>query len=279
MLCTVTRAETGDGELGIAFSRQEFGPADLNDVIAATQVWITQFMADIGRSEVASTYVFEDVDEAVRGVEQGRIDLLVIPPTQFLEARNRVELEPLMVSFVGGKQGHAFGLIARKGTTLQDLCGQDLLVHPTGAESLPILWLRSLLLDHDLPDPEACFGQIRQVDRVGSAVLPVFFGKIGACVVSLGSFETMRELNPQLGRELEVLELSAPIVSNIFCVPPSINEEFGDAMDTGLRSLGETPEGRQLLTLFGMPEMVHYRDEYLDLVKELQAYRLPAASP
>jgi phosphonate transport system substrate-binding protein len=176
---------------------------------------------------------------------------------------------PTLVPIIHGKPGYNYGLLCRTGADLDSLRGRELLVASAHAPELPRLWLDRLLGDSGRPRAATWFANVRHVDRLASAVLPVLFGDAAACVVTLGGFDTMREMNPQLGRDLQVLAVSQLLSPAVICVRPDIQAEFGDLLDAGMRSLHKEPEGRQILGLFGIERLVAFDDSHLDPVREL----------
>lgn len=264
-----TPGDALENVLDVGYSAQLFTEVDANDARAATHVWIQQFINGMGRTEDARTHLVRSVDETVQGVRQGALDVLVLLPVEFIEVRAQVDVVPMLVPLIAGRPGYTYGLLSRQGTDLGGLRGSDLLVASAHARKLPHLWVDSVLRQHHLPEAMNWFGEVRFVSKTSSAVLPVFFGDAGACIVTLGSFDTMREMNPQLGRELQVLAASQLLSPSVICAQRETFTAFGDVLDLGMRSLHQDPEGKQVLSLFGISRLVPYRDAYLDEVYDL----------
>lgn len=268
-----------DGVLDIGYSTQTFTEVDVNDALAATQVWVSRFMHSIGRLEGARTQVFDTVDEALSGVRTEQLDLLVLLPTEYLDLRAQVHLVPLLTS-AQGILGARFGILGRSGAEdVARMRDGRMLVAAGSSGNIPEMWLETVLAESSLPPAADHFREVSRVDRVTRAVLPVFFGQASGCVVNLNGYQTMVELNPQLGRELAVLHTSMPMPQAVICARPEINEAFGEILVEGMRSLHEDPEGRQVLSLFGIERLVHFQDEHLDAVRALRAQAVARVMP
>ena len=83
--------------------------------------------------------------------------------------------------------------------------------------SLAPVWSETILAREGLGSASGFYGQITTASKISQAVLPVFFRQLDACVVTRSGFETMVELNPQVGRQLKVLASSPPVVPVVFC--------------------------------------------------------------
>jgi len=260
-----------DQVLSVGYSAKLYTEVDVNDARAATHVWLKHFIERIGRTETAQSVVVASVDDAVRGVRQSNLDLLVLLPTEYLAVRDQIDIVPMLVSTSHGRQGYRLGLLCRtdRRLALADLQGEDVLLADSGVGDLPRLWIDSALRDIDQPAVDVFFREVRTVDRVARAVLSVFFGQATACIVSLDAYETMVEMNPQLGRELRVVETSPQIPINVICARPEAYEKFGDTLDESMRAMHDDPEGRQILSVFGVDRLIPFREESLDPVRAL----------
>jgi phosphonate transport system substrate-binding protein len=79
----------------------------------------------------------------------------------------------------------------------------------------------------------------------------------------------MVELNPQLGRQLRVLERSPGFVTGILAVRKDIHNPRRDAMVETLQEMHTDPKGRQLLTLFRCNRLVPFVAEHLASVEKV----------
>jgi phosphonate transport system substrate-binding protein len=131
-------------------------------------------------------------------------------------------------------------------------------------DEIPRLWVRSVLQEAGVEVGEGGVRVSGTAANVSQAVLPVFFGQVEACVVPVSSLDTMAELNPQLRRDLKVLATSPAFCQGPICVRKDVLEEWGHLLSDVLTTLHLEPEGRQLLTLFRIEQLVPFDDAYLE---------------
>jgi phosphonate transport system substrate-binding protein len=81
-------------------------------------------------------------------------------------------------------------------------------------------------------------------------VLPVFFGQVDACVVTKRGFDTMVELNPQVGEKLRVLAISPPLIPSVAFFHPDYDPEMRRKIEEEIQVLDLSPAGRQVMNHF-----------------------------
>ena len=69
-------------------------------------------------------------------------------------------------------------------------------------------------------------------------------------MVTRRGFETLAELNPQVGKDLRVLATSPEVVATVFCFRADYDSPVMDKLIAGLRELHLSAAGRQVLTVF-----------------------------
>lgn len=257
--------------LTIGYSAGLFKEVDVNDARAATQIWLRHMLQ---RSELAldaRAVVLPGDVAATQAIREQEVDVLVLLPTEYLEVREQVDLVPMAIPLAVGQPGYEYGLLCRvdRSTDIAGLRGADVLIASMHTRALPQLWLDRLLGQHGQPDAARFFTSLMPSDNPGGAVLQVFFGKVAASVVSLATYGTMVELNPQLGRELHVLAESPLISPSVICATRLAYERYGETLEDAFVTFHADPEGSQVLSLFGVDQLVPFREAHLDPVRQL----------
>jgi hypothetical protein len=106
--------------------------------------------------------------------------------------------------------------------------------------------------------------------KPSAACLPVFFGRTAACVIDAGNLAIMRELNPQLGKQLQPLATSPPLVEVLVALHVQHQKLRFDVL-RALLEFDRDPEGRQVLTLLKSSRMTPLALSDLDSVRDLLA--------
>jgi len=115
--------------------------------------------------------------------------------------------------------------------------------------SLATIWLDTLLLQKGLRRAAEFCGRATFVNKATKVALPVFFRQADACLMTRRSFETMAELNPQLGKQLRVLAASPEVVPSGFAFRADYHSPFREQILVEMTQLSESPAGQQILAL------------------------------
>ncbi len=254
----------------VGFSVSTFLDVEKERAQAITSIWSNLVAAKWGGT--ASTTVCKSLDDLEKKLRSKHLDLVVLLPEEYLQLRNKVNLEPLFVSARDKDIFDRLVLVVRRDSNarcISDLKGKTLIQQHTLCAKGRNLWLDTILMRTGVRKPERFFAQSRNVLKPSAAILPVFFRKEDACVVTLRSLQVMADLNPQLKRELLVLEESRPRPSAIIATRKGLPASHREMLRDVLQSLDRTVQGKQLLTLFRMNRLVPFRPEYLARMEEL----------
>ena len=205
-------------------------------------------------------------------LDEGAVDLINLPTLDFLSIRDRYALEPALVGvYDDGHPSERFVLVVhgRSGfVDLADLKGVDLLVGIAGDERIWLLWLDVLLARQGRPESGDHFRR-HSVETASAALLPVFFGQKEICVVDERAFETMAELNPQIGQQLVIMATSPDLLTGLLAISPSSSPGVRRLTVSSGTAMHEKTQGQHILELFGMQRVVPFKPEYLDSVVSL----------
>ena len=276
-LCGGQEVSSLSGVLEVGYSRNLFYNVDMNDARAATKVWVKGLIDKTGELAESRSVVLDDLDATVRGVNARELDLLVLLSSEYLrikdKIRQEVSLVPMASAVSGGEIEQRYVLLTHRNSGLErlnQLRGKTLIQAIAGKGSIPRMWMDVLLWRSGLDAGETFFEEIREVSKVSQAVLPVFFGQGEACVTPLDAFHTMTELNPQLAEELRIIETSPGFCQVVVCGRKDVYEStLNRYLEESILSLGNDPDGQQLLMLFHVDRLVPFDPVYLESVAEL----------
>jgi len=268
---------TESGVLDVGYSRYLFYNVDINDARAATKVWVQGLIDKVNQSVESKTMVLNDLDSVVQGLHSRQLDLVVLLSSEYLRVKDRIRHEvalvPMAAVVIGDEVEQRYVLLAHRDSGLErldQLRGKTLILTIGGKGNVPQMWMDVLLLSNGLSTSATFFDRIREVSKVSQAVLPVFFRQDDVCVTPLDTFDTMTELNPQLGEELEVIRTSPGFCQAVVCARKDIYEkDLERFLEEGLLSLHTEPYGQQLLTLFHVDRLVPFDPAYLESVAAL----------
>jgi ABC-type phosphate/phosphonate transport system substrate-binding protein len=254
----------------VGFSISTFLDADKDRAQAISSLWTGLVAQKWGGT--ADTRICNSMTEFEQNILTGKLDVVVLLSTEYLALREEVPLEPLFVSARGTDIYDRLILVTRRDSghlSLADLKGKTLLQQKGLYENGRNLWLDTLLMRKGIAVPEQYFLSDRKTLKPSDAIMSVFFGKADACIVTKRSLEVMAELNPQLKNELTILEESPPRPSSILAVRRGISVVKRAMLLEILGTLNQSPEGKQLLTLFKMNRLATFRPQYLVPIEKL----------
>ncbi|MBM4087226.1 MAG: phosphate/phosphite/phosphonate ABC transporter substrate-binding protein, partial [Planctomycetes bacterium] len=175
----------------------------MNDACAAIKIWTETVARNRGLPVTTTTEVFVDTAMIRKRLASREANLLVISMLDYLQIEGEGLADPWSVPTVGGKAFAEYLVLVHRDSGIQklaDLKGKSLLMEKTGyTNSLARLWLDVRLLEEGLPESQSVFQQIKEATRVARVCLPVFFRQGDACLVNRRGYETLTELNPQIG--------------------------------------------------------------------------------
>lgn len=208
-----------------------------------------------------------DADESAR--------LVAVNAWVFLDL-NLSRLTPMFIGAVEGGIGRTYVLVTRRDSGLDspaDLRGRDLVVFELANAALGRYWIKTLVAEIEPGNPAPFFARTEYVLRPSAAVLPVFFGRKAACVVDRTGFDLMVEMNPQVGRELQVIAESDILVDSVLCLrnDPWPEGTYREDLIEVLRDFHLLPAGAQMLLIFKTDRLFYYREDLLDSARELRA--------
>lgn len=265
--------------LRVGFSNCSFSNINRTDAEAAFKMFTVNVGRERGYDMIAQTEVFDDVAVLAKAIEQGGLHLIIVSTWEYLSLDLQNYIEPVYVPCEDKEIVMKDNLVLtqrEKGMkTLTDLQGKSVLLLSKANTTMTKHWLDTLLLENGLGTSGTFFGSIKETYKVTSVILPVFFGSADACVVDRSAFDTMKELNPQIGARLQIMAKSPPFLDSVICVskagwdPPDSSLEYRQDLIKALGDLHKELAGQQILTLFKVNQMVPFQDEYLDSVRQL----------
>jgi ABC-type phosphate/phosphonate transport system substrate-binding protein len=273
-----SKPASGRGYLNVGFPKYMLFDVDIKDAQVAMELWANE-LSKINKLPLKTkSIIVHDLPSLVKALNEKQIDVIGLPSVDYLKIKDEVSLEPALGTVLGGKHGEEYVLITRidkAPKSLKELKNNKLVFQRDRfVGNVPLMWLDTLLIKQGLPVSEHFFADIKTVNKVSQAVLPVFFNQMDACIVTRRGFETMVELNPQLGEQLRVLSTSPVLVLGVVVFRKDFNEEYKKRIIKTALNFKNIPSGKQILTLFKVDDFYPFHDSDLDsLLGLLEEYK------
>lgn len=264
---------SGKGYLGVGFPRYILFDVDIKDAQVAMELWANELSKMNKLPLKTRSIIIRDLPSLVTGLRNKEIDVIGLPSLDYLKIKDEVNLVPALGTVLGGRHGEEYVLVTRSNKasgSLKKLENNKLVFQRDRfVGNVPLMWLDTLLIKKGLPDSKHFFADIKTVNKVSQAVLPVFFKQMDACLVTRRGFDTMAELNPQLGKELTILDTSPIYVLGIVVFRKDFNEEYRKRIIKTALDFRKLASGKQMLTLFRVDDFFLFHNSDLDTLREL----------
>ncbi len=202
--------------------------------------------------------IYENIDEAENILNHRLIGAINMTTSEYWLLRPKLSLDRFLVTVQNGTANEIYILLAKKDSnvaTLADLRGKHLTMMTSPAMNLATVWLDVELAKQSLPPTTKLLGSILNFTKPAKVVLPVFFGQADACLVTRRAYDTMVELNPEVGRQLRIIAASPTCVSALFSFRADVPASLKEKTIRAFVSMHHTQHGRQLLALFQTEEI------------------------
>lgn len=250
----------------IIFSLSSFHTAKPQDARAISQIFANHIKEAENRVEDLDIIVAEDIDEILLQAKLG-FDLIIMTSKEYYVLNQLLPLEPVIINQTNGTVGFKYYLLVHKNegiTELNQLKGETINVLFRGGQNAPVLWLNKILKQKGFPVKEKFFKEIHYDFKVTNILLPVFFKKAKAALVTDHGFKLVGELNPQIEKELKIIAESNSIALGLGCFDAHGKEpERKKFLMNVLLNLHQTSYGKQILDFFATDQIVPFKTEYM----------------
>lgn len=257
--------------LSFGYSIKTLMGVNANDAEAAIHVFAKALARQRNLAAELESTLFTDVANIDSALLSGAMDVVVLGSRDYLALSQRVPIEPVFVPVRSDSAHEQLVLLVRRERAdafLDELPAERILISVSQQNELPQLWLDTVLRRDGVAGGTEGSG-VQHADRASKAILPVFFGQVGACVVLRSAYNTVVALNPQVGEQLVALRESAPLVMSVVCLSPAVTSAEREVIEDMITRLPESTEGRQLLDIFQITGHVRYSPDQMAGVEAL----------
>ncbi len=258
--------------LHVMASESMFATVNRADATASMTIWTRQIAGIYGFELDTRMEIARSIEEIRQRLKAHTVDLLVLDTPDFLALVDGKLIEALVAGTSRGRLGTFPYLLltnaAPEAGQLAGLRGKRIVVNSRTKSNLGLAWLETLLAENRLGRASGFFGSLEIGYRASACVLPLFFGKIDACVVDSDSWESIKELNPQLGR-LRVAARSEALLEGVMAVPVA-PFPYKSVMIESIINMHKTAAGEQLGIVFRTGPLIRVVKEQFESVRALR---------
>lgn len=272
---SATGTTTSDAPFRIGFTTSMFSDVNVDDARAAMKVWIRTVGNERNIPIDPEPEIYADTAAARKALVEKRIDGLALTADIYHELHADIRFELLAEAVVADQRSDQYVLLAHEQSgvnSIADLRGRSLVVFHNPRMSLAAQWVDGLLRGQGLAPSAGFFSQIEKTSKASQALLPVFFRKVDAAIVTKRALALAGELNPQLLQRLKTIATSPAVHPSLFAFREGSTAIYREQMFEAIKGLHDSPAGRQILLLAQServePAPVTDMDETLRLIDE-----------
>jgi hypothetical protein len=203
--------------------------------------------------------VFDTTQEIERRARAGELDAVALNVVEYRQIADVLDPSQI-ISETGAGGPEQYLLLAKRNGGIQrsgDLRGCRVTMLKAPKMCVASAWLSTLLDEGHFGQSEQFFASVTTDTKAARVVLPVFFGQVEACITSKHGFDTMCELNPQVGKDLIAIASSAPMILDFYVFHKGYHGITREKFEKIYSTLGSSSAaGQQLGTLFQFKDLV-----------------------
>jgi ABC transporter, phosphonate, periplasmic substrate-binding protein len=239
--------------LRLGFSSSVFVGVNENDAKASVKIWAQAILKEHGVSVPSDPEMFSSSEAIAGAMESKHLDAVTMSAEEYRAVGRELLSTNVVLGVSAGLVTEDYLLVVRGDSHIghvDELRGRSLIVYQSPRTSLGPVWFETLLLQSGLGRTRQFCGRVTQGTKLSQAVLPVFFRQADSCLVTRRGFQTMVELNPQVGQQLKILVSSPAMVPFAFFFRSDFSGPVNDQILAEIRKVHSTAAGQQVLTLF-----------------------------
>ncbi len=239
--------------LRMAISVETLIGVNINDARASYRVWINQAFVQSGQKYMEfDPEIFVPSEQILREVRMDEIDCYGVNALEFARVTDLTDPDSLLLlSYLAN--GIEYVLLVHKNSSfkkIEDLRGTKIGTHLNHDMVLLPAWLDTMLASKGLPEASRFFSSITPYEKLTQVVLPVFFHRLDGACLARRNWETVVELNPQLGQDLCPIAISPRVIPCAIGIRRNCNRKAVKQFIDALLRVSKRPEGQQILALY-----------------------------
>jgi ABC-type phosphate/phosphonate transport system substrate-binding protein len=258
--------QENEKEIKVIFSKSSFHNIKTEDAHATAQILANHIKK---LKNIKSDFKVEIVTGDKEIIESCNIgfDMILLTTEEYLRLKKKLPLEPFCVNYTNSSYGFVYQLIVNKNSDINDITqlkSETIYIQSNSEDQVAAKWLSKILNDNKLKPMNVFFKEIVYINNATNVLLPVFFNKAKACIVTKASFNLVKELNPGISNQKKIIYTSEPLILGITCLnSQNTNSNNYKVMKDILLVMHENQYGKQLIQLFGADKLIQFKEEYL----------------
>ncbi|WP_457743309.1 PhnD/SsuA/transferrin family substrate-binding protein [Sulfurimonas sp.] len=250
-----------------AFYGEDLDSINYKDAKTAMNLWLQKTSKKLHTS---SDLIFYDNFQTLKEDKDKhhKVDVLILSPYSYLQHLNYCKknfTQGWLKSQKDGKPFYRFVLLKRKNDSINN---KEIAIEYYQYHKISKLVVQKYAWNHHLDASYVAVG------KMPKPVLDLFFKKCDMAIVSDKRWNLMKELNPQLAQQLELVDTTPRIFPDMISLfANSMSKKQRNVYFQALNDLKTTPSGKQLMRLFKFNALVRIsNNQFISLEKFYKEY-------
>ncbi len=233
------------------------------DAAASLEVWSKKWLEEWNKKNSikysVSVHITKNISQIERLINSGEITLLAVSSIDYLSFKEVLKIEPLFVSGSHDSNFDQFLIIANPKVKLKnclDIKNKKLICPPGVLSQISNIWLSVLTNKQFGESVENIFSTMDVSNSAVQTVLQVYFNKYDICVIDKNSFDIICDMNPNISKELIILEKSDKFPHSVMLLFNTNDSHIKKFVEENALRLENDDYGRQLLKLFKVQKII-----------------------
>ncbi|MBF0102940.1 MAG: PhnD/SsuA/transferrin family substrate-binding protein [Desulfobacterales bacterium] len=238
-----------------------------NTTIAENQAAMSIWVSDIEkRTNILSTQkYYKDIDSIVMDLKNNKIDLVTTTPINYLEIAKQANVE---IAYGNERKDIRYLLMVNHSiNTIADLQHKKLCIRSN--DQIGFLFINLLLRTNGYKELDTFFDAVIKKSDLSEVILSVFFSKADACVATDTVYQTMTELNPQVSKQIKVIDQSGATINIVSFFRADYPKELKEIVKREIFNLKNNNYSKQVLTLLKIKDILPLNDSDLDNIRDM----------
>ena len=242
----------------VAYMTDSMSNYSKKDLEISMNLWLKEISKKAGYD--ANMFFYDDPRDAVTALEEGKIDYVSGFPLVFVKY---FDLSKLSDAFSGGPDDLSDNLfvvlVSQDIKSWSELKEKRIGIQKN--DDIMCMYIRLKLNDDK--------ANIENYDRRSKVVLDLFFDKIDVAVVPLKNFLVAKELNPQIGQKIKILEKTNINATNLSFYRKDLDDAIKKEVYEEAKRIYASETGHQMMLIYKANRIIYTHLEDLKPVEDL----------
>lgn len=270
---TCNAQQTNKRKIFVGYSKNIFRGFNVNDAKVAASLMENAISKESRRNTTSNSVVVSNSNEVIDLIEKDKLNFVSLTSIEYLAVKDRTQIFPYCVPIARDNVMNRVLLIVRNDSnikSIKDLNGKTISTSSFYDEEfkLPTMWMKTIFWRSKVKDILEFIGSLKVRDNPSVIISDVFFKTTDACIIFESEYETLKELNPQLGKELNILASSEPLLTEVGCYTKNSKDDadLSFVLETTY-NLHNNTHGKNLLKLLKVKRLLPYKEEMINNIE------------